>query len=82
MAGWPKTARFDGTFQRSRELCWGCGRPGLRGIPHHTGVGKHNWMLTVVGGALVVALAAWIVRRREARTIIEPTAEKIRSDFR
>jgi len=52
------------------------------GIPHHTGVGKHYWMLTVVGGTLVVALAAWIIRRRKARTMIEPTAEKIRSDFR
>lgn len=52
------------------------------GIPHHTGVGKHYWMLTVVGGALVVALAAWIIRRRKARTMIEPTAGKIRSDFR
>lgn len=34
------------------------------GIPHHTGVGKHYWMLTVAGGALVAALGAWIIRRR------------------
>ena len=24
------------------------------GIPHHTGIGKHYWILTVAGGALVV----------------------------
>ena len=34
------------------------------GIPHHTGIGKHYWMLTVIGGALVVSVAAWIIRRR------------------
>lgn len=52
------------------------------GISHHTGIGKHYWMLLVAGGALAVALAAWIIRRRKGRTMIEPTAEKIRSDFR
>jgi membrane protein DedA with SNARE-associated domain len=52
------------------------------GIPHHTGVGKHYWMLLVAGGAVAVALAAWIIRRRKGRTLLEPTAEKIRSDFR
>jgi membrane-associated protein len=34
------------------------------GIPHHTGIGKHYWILTVAGVALGVALAAWIIRRR------------------
>jgi membrane-associated protein len=34
------------------------------GIPHHTGIGKHYWILTVIGGALVVSTAAWIIRRR------------------
>jgi LPXTG-motif cell wall-anchored protein len=52
------------------------------GIPHHAGTGKHYWMLTVAGGALIVALAAWIIRRRKDRTMIEPTAEQIRKDFR
>lgn len=52
------------------------------GISHHTGIGKHYWMLLVAGGALAVALAAWIIRSRKGRTMIEPTAEKIRSDFR
>ena len=52
------------------------------GIPHHTGIGKHYWILTVAGGALIVALAVWAIRRRRSRHMIEPTAEKIRSDFR
>jgi membrane protein DedA with SNARE-associated domain len=52
------------------------------GIPHHSGIGKHYWMLTVVVGALVVGLTVWAVRRRKGRAMIEPTAEKVRSDFR
>ena len=52
------------------------------GIPHHTGTGKHYWMLAVISGAAIVALAAWIIRRRKGRSMLEPTAEKIRSDFR
>ena len=38
------------------------------GIPHHTGTGKHYWMLAVVGGALIAGLTAWIIRRRKGRT--------------
>jgi membrane-associated protein len=34
------------------------------GISHQTGVGKHYWVLTVTVGALIVTLAAWIIRRR------------------
>jgi len=34
------------------------------GISHQTGVGKHYWVLTVIVGALIVALAGWIIRRR------------------
>ena len=52
------------------------------GIPHHTGIGKHYWMLSVLGGALIVALTVWAIRRRKGRAMIEPTAEKVRSDFR
>jgi membrane protein DedA with SNARE-associated domain len=52
------------------------------GIPHHSGIGKHYWMLTVVVGALVVGLTVWAIRRRKGRAMIEPTAEKVRSDFR
>jgi LPXTG-motif cell wall-anchored protein len=36
-------------------------------IPHHTGTGKHYWILTVIGGALVVAIATWIIRRRRGQ---------------
>ena len=52
------------------------------GIPRHTGAGKHYWMLTVIGGALIFALTAWIIRRSKGRTMIEPTAEQVRDDFR
>jgi membrane protein DedA with SNARE-associated domain len=48
------------------------------GIPHHTGVVKHYWMLMVVGGALVVALAVWIIRRRHGGGVIEPAAKPIK----
>jgi membrane-associated protein len=37
-------------------------------------------MLSVIGGALIVALATWTIRRRHGG--IEPTAEQIRNDFR
>jgi membrane protein DedA with SNARE-associated domain len=50
------------------------------GIPRHTGIGKHYWMLAVIGGALIVALVTWAIRRR--RPGLKPTAEQIRRDFR
>ena len=34
------------------------------GVPRHTGIAKHYWMLAVIGGALIVALATWTIRRR------------------
>jgi membrane protein DedA with SNARE-associated domain len=51
------------------------------GIPHHTGIVKHYWMLIVVGGALVVALAVWIIRRRHGGTAIEPATAAARKDL-
>ena len=48
------------------------------GIPHHTGIAKHLWMLSVFGGALIVALAVWTIRRRHGGAT-EPTAESVRS---
>ena len=48
------------------------------GIPHHTGIGKYYWMLGVLFGALVVALAVWIIRRRKGGGIIEPAAKPIK----
>ena len=50
------------------------------GLHHHAGFARHYWMLAVIGGALVVALATWTVRRRHGG--LEPTAEQIRKDFR
>jgi membrane-associated protein len=42
------------------------------GLAHHEHIGKCLWMLTVLGGALMVALAVWIIRRRRGGGIIEP----------
>ncbi len=42
------------------------------GIPRHTGIGKHYWMLAVIGGALIVALVVWVIRRRHGGGAIEP----------
>jgi len=50
------------------------------GIPHHSGIGKHYWMLSVLGGALVVALATWAIRRRRGGTAIEPATAAARKD--
>jgi len=49
------------------------------GVPRH-GIGRHYWILAVIGGALIVALVTWAIRRRHGG--IEPTAEQIRKDFR
>jgi membrane protein DedA with SNARE-associated domain len=35
------------------------------GIPHYAGIAKHIWILAVIGGALIVALATWTIRRRQ-----------------
>jgi membrane-associated protein len=42
------------------------------GIPRHQGTGKHLWMLSVIGGALIVALATWTIRRRHGGGTIDP----------
>jgi membrane-associated protein len=48
------------------------------GIPHHTGIGKYYWILSVLGGALIVALAVWTIRRRHGGGLIEPAKERVR----
>jgi len=48
------------------------------GVPHHTGIGKHYWIASVVGGTLIVALATWIIRRRNAGSADEPATEPAR----
>ena len=50
------------------------------GLPPHTGIAKHYWILAVIGGALIVALVTWTIRRRHGG--MEPTAEQVRKDFR
>ncbi|MCG2628990.1 DedA family protein [Bradyrhizobium sp. WYCCWR 13023] len=34
------------------------------GLPHHEHIGKHIWMFSVIGVAIVVGLAIWTIRRR------------------
>jgi membrane-associated protein len=41
------------------------------GMPHHHGTGKHLWILAVLGGALIIAVAIWIIRRRQGGGAIE-----------
>jgi membrane protein DedA with SNARE-associated domain len=48
------------------------------GIPHHTGVARHYWILAVIAGALIIALAVWTIRRRHGGGAIEPATEKVR----
>lgn len=50
------------------------------GLPPHAGIARHYWILAVIGGALIVALATWTIRRRHGG--MEPTAEQVRKDFR
>src|SRR6266404_1422503 len=50
------------------------------GIPHHTGIGKHYWLLAVIGGALIVALAFWMIRRWRGEGEIKPATKSIRRD--
>jgi membrane-associated protein len=46
------------------------------GHSHHAGLGKHYWIVSVIGGALIVALAVWTIRRRHGGGIIEPAARR------
>jgi membrane protein DedA with SNARE-associated domain len=52
------------------------------GLPHHGGIARHYWMLAVIVGALLFALATWLIRRRQGGSLIEPTAKKIPRDSR
>ena len=48
------------------------------GLPHHEHKGKHLWMLAVLGGALILALAVWLFRRRHGGSAIEPAAKPVK----
>src|SRR3954469_6493699 len=52
------------------------------GLPHHEHVGKHLWMLAMLGGALILALAIWTIRRRQGGGGIGPARKRIRADTR
>lgn len=43
------------------------------GFAAHEGIAKHYWILAVVVGALIIALASWAIRRRRGGGAIEPT---------
>jgi membrane protein DedA with SNARE-associated domain len=44
------------------------------GLPHHAG-GKQYWILSVLAGAAIVALAVWTLRRRHGRGAVQPAAK-------
>jgi membrane protein DedA with SNARE-associated domain len=48
------------------------------GLPHHGGIVRHYWILAVIGGALIVALATWIIRRWRGGGVIEPAPKRIK----
>jgi membrane protein DedA with SNARE-associated domain len=48
------------------------------GFLHHEHGGKRLWISAVIGGALVVALVVWIIRRRGGGSWIEPRPKKPR----
>src|SRR3984885_14510297 len=45
------------------------------GFAPHEGIAKHYWILAVVAGALIVALASWLIRRRRGGGVIEPAVQ-------
>jgi membrane protein DedA with SNARE-associated domain len=51
------------------------------GFTPHASFAKHYWMLTVVVGALIVALVSWLIRRRRGGGVIEPTVQSDRAKF-
>jgi membrane protein DedA with SNARE-associated domain len=48
------------------------------GLPHHAGIARHVWILAVIGGALIVALATWTIRHRRGGGAIEPATKPVR----
>jgi membrane protein DedA with SNARE-associated domain len=47
----------------------------------HASVAKHYWILAVIGGALIIALASWAIRRWNGGGLANPATEKVRKDF-
>jgi membrane-associated protein len=50
------------------------------GFPHHAGLAKHYWVLAVIAGAALVALATWSIRRRHGGGVIEPVIRPARKN--
>lgn len=45
------------------------------GFAPHEGIAKHYWILAVIVGALIIALASWAIRRRRGGAAIEPVVQ-------
>ena len=45
------------------------------GLPYHHHGAKHIWILAVIGGAVILALLLWFIRRRRANAVTEPAAK-------
>ena len=52
------------------------------GVAGLEGTAKHYWMPLVIGGALIVALAVWTIRRRRGGNAIEPVKVRLQSQRR
>jgi membrane-associated protein len=46
------------------------------GISRHTGVGKHYWIISVIGLTLIIALVTWAIRRRRNGQLVTSTPSK------
>jgi membrane-associated protein len=46
----------------------------------HAGLAKHYWILLVIGGALIISLVAWVIRRRQGAGTIEPAPASVRKN--
>ena len=44
------------------------------GFAHHAGLAKHYWILAVIGGAIIVTLVTWAIRRRNSDEPVKPAA--------
>ena len=49
------------------------------GVFAHTGgSAKHHWLPIIIGGAIIVALAVWTIRRRHGGGAIEPAPQRVK----
>jgi membrane-associated protein len=52
------------------------------GFAPHAAIAKHYWILAVIGGAAIVAVVTWTIRRRHGGGAIEPAVERVRKDYK